>query len=419
MSPTKPIVQADEGSESTRIYKAAKKRYRLVQRISAGLTSTVWRARDTVSGEDVVVKRLEAGNAADPVARQRLQDEGDANERVSHPNSVPLLDRMFDRGQAALVFPYVPGRTLADRLRAGPRMTPREAAGVALQIADVLAAAHSTGLVHRDVKPANILLGDDGRTRLVDFGISAADGSDAGSIELTADGMAVGTLPYMAPEQLTGGAPAAASDVYALGVVTYEMLAGARPFDGKSPAEQLQLQHGQPARLEAPAALTALVGQAMDPLPERRPSAAQMGRSLSAWLDGRFETDAPTEAVPVAAAVLPVPGVGSNGSGNLGRTWRSRAASVALLLVASFAVAALALAALGGPGSDPGAALLPGDSATPEVTQSPLVSPTASPAVRQPVAVRPAANPTPAPKAESGPKAHHHHGHHHKKKHRH
>ncbi|MGI8929294.1 MAG: serine/threonine-protein kinase [Candidatus Limnocylindrales bacterium] len=302
-------------NESTQTFRAQKKRYRLIQRIAQGPMSNVWRARDTLTGRDVVLKRLEAGSVDDPVARRRLADEAAASDLVSHPNSVPVVDTTFGNKEAALVFPYVQGQTLADRLRAGPPIAPRQAAAIALDVGDVLADAHDSGLVHRDVKPANILLGDDGRARLIDFGISrsigqesdAYDASEA-AIELTGSGMAIGTLPYMAPEHLTGAKPSPAADVFALGVVLYEMLAGSRPYDGRSPAEQLELQQRPPAAIEAPAALATLAMGALDPRPESRPSAAQFGRSLRAWLDGRSDAESATTTLPVT----PVPAVAAS-----------------------------------------------------------------------------------------------------------
>ncbi len=294
-------------SESTQVFRTSKKRYRLHQPIFIGPASSVWRARDTLTGRDVVVKRLEAGSVNDPVARQRLANEAAASELVSHPNSVPVVDMLFGRHEAALIFPFVAGSTLAARLREELPIGPRDAAAVALDVSDVLADAHAAGVVHRDVKPANILLGEDGRARLIDFGISrsidegdAIPGSNADTIELTGSGMVVGTLPYMAPEQLTGSQPSPAADVFALGVVLYEMLSGARPYDGRSPAEQLELQQRPPAPVQAPVALAALTMGALDAQPERRPSAAQFGRTLRAWLDGRADADAATTTLPIA-----------------------------------------------------------------------------------------------------------------------
>ncbi len=241
---------APPSSVETSVYSSApasdskSKRYRLISAISESQTSSVWLARDTLSGTKVAVKRLTS--STDDVARQRLSDEAQVSERVTHPGLVPVVDSWFEPGEAALVFPYVPGETLAQRLHETGPLGPRDAAAVALDLSDILAATHDAQLIHRDVKPGNVLLAKDGRTRLVDFGISASGDVEEGSLELTGSGMAIGTLPYMAPEQLTGGTPTPAVDVYALGIVLYEMLSGTRPYNGKSPSEQLQLQQTPP-----------------------------------------------------------------------------------------------------------------------------------------------------------------------------
>ena len=360
-------------------FKAARRRYRLDKRISAGRIASVWRGRDAVTGTDVVVKRLESGSARDPVARRRLEEEAAVGGRVTHPNAVPVLDSIFDRREAAIVFPYLPGRTLAERLRDDGPLEPRAAVPIALDLADVLAAAHASGVVHRDIKPGNILLADDGTTRLLDFGISQAvdqpasdESGEQGESrdELTGSGMAIGTLPYMAPEQLTGGRPTPAADVYALGVVLYEMLSGRRPFGGRSPSEQLALQAEPPAPMDAPAALTQVVLSALDPVPERRPDATQVGRALGAWLDNRTETEAPTAPVALVAP-----------SSAARRFKPATLAGVAVLALALLIVAGLALAGGGLPPTDSGqptdiaaVAAAPSSSPTPTPTPTPTSS---------------------------------------------
>lgn len=376
---------SERGHESTQTFKAAKQRYRLQRQLSASPTSNVWRARDTVTGNDVVLKRLVRGSIDDPIARRRLEDEASAGRLVSHPSALPILDEMFEKGEAAIVFPYVQGETLAERLRGG-KMHARAAAQVALDIADVLAAAHEAGVAHRDVKPSNILLGDDGRTRLLDFGIARALGEPADEdrsavdIEMTGSGMAIGTLPYMAPEQLTGGRPSGAADVYAFGVVTYEMLTGQRPYAGGSPAEQLELQQEPPSELTGPPALVALVLSALDPVPEHRPTAAQLGRSLRGWLDGRLETDAATTAVPIVEpAPRPAPA-------------RTPLAGMAAVLLGGVVIGAMTLYAFGGVAEILADASTAGPEAGATSDQPTMTLPLTPPArVAETTAVRPAA----------------------------
>ncbi len=322
---------------ATQTFRTDVERYELINPIHEGPTATVWRARDTVADLDVVVKQLNGSNAGDPVARARLREEAAVSERISHPGAVPVIDTVIDKDGAALVFPYVPGKTLAERVSDQPPLTHREAAGIALELADILAAAHSAGVVHRDVKPANILLGDDGRVRLLDFGIASSELP----LELTGSGMAIGTLPYMAPEQLTGSSSAPSADVFALGVVLYEMLSGARPFNGLSPSEQLRLHHEAPAPLAAPAALTALVAAMLSQLPAERPSAEQVGRSLRGWLDGRFEAEAVTAHVPVPVRVAAMQAAPSRGAASRPLLTPWVAGTAAAFLITLLAAASL------------------------------------------------------------------------------
>jgi serine/threonine-protein kinase len=193
--------------------RATRGRYQLREELGHGASATVWRARDTVTGRDVALKRFHPHLLADPVARRRIEDEAAAASRVRHPNIVSAAELINDRDGLALVFPYVEGETLAARLAKGPRMAPHPAASIALDMADALAVAHSQGVVHRDVKPGNILLGSDGRARLLDFGISYAVDAGQPAHDLTGAGMAIGTLPYMAPEQLGAEPTTPATDV--------------------------------------------------------------------------------------------------------------------------------------------------------------------------------------------------------------
>lgn len=285
----------------TRTMRATRSRYQLQEELGHGASATVWRARDTKTGRDVALKRFHPHLVSDPVARQRIEDEAAAASRVSHPNIVSAVELIDDHDGLALVFPYVDGRTLAAQLADGPRVAHREAASIALDIADALAVAHAQGVVHRDVKPGNILLGADGRARLLDFGISHAVDAGHPARDLTGAGMAIGTLPYMAPEQLAAEPTTPASDVYALGVVLYEMLAGKRPYVASSPVTLANEQGHPPARIsDAPEPLVDLALAAMTLDAGTRPDAAQLARGLSAWRDGRGDADAATRLVVAA-----------------------------------------------------------------------------------------------------------------------
>lgn len=350
--------------------RAATTRYRPTEELGHGASATVWRAHDTRTGHDVILKRFHRHLLTEPEARRRIFEEAAAAARVSHPNIVSAVDMIDDDG-LALVFPYVEGRTLADRLSGGRPLGPGEAATVVLDIADALAVAHQGGVVHRDVKPANILLGNDGRARLFDFGISrAVDQADRGH-ELTGAGLAIGTLPYMAPEQLAAEQVTPASDIYGLGVVLYELLAGRRPYAASTPVALSREQSDPPApiagapRVLAELAMAALAGDA-----SRRPDANQLARGLRAWLDHRVEAEAPTAVVAATRRTLP------------------RRAVVALGLAVIVLAAAYPLAAgwISGAGADHGSASAilaigpPAPSPSPSTAEPPTASPLVVPA---------------------------------------
>ena len=271
-------------------------RYELGSQIGVGATATVWRATDTRNGSPVCMKVLHPHLATDPVARARLEAEAAASAEISHPALLPLLDSHFADSEAALVFPLLDGETLAARLARVGRLEPAAAAAIAIDIAGALDAVHSRGLVHRDVKPANILLAGDGTARLLDFGISHSLSLPAD--ELTGAGMTVGTLPYMSPEQLAGLQPEPANDVYALGAVLYEMLAGHRPYDAATPDELAQAHLQPPADVPtAPRPLLALAWAALARDTAARPSAQRLRDGLRAWV-----TEGSLPAPPMAAA---------------------------------------------------------------------------------------------------------------------
>ena len=206
-------------------------RYRLTERIAVGGMGEVWRATDDVLGRDVAVKVLKEEYSGDPGFRQRFRAEARHSAALTHPNIAGVYDYGEADRSAYLVMELVPGEPLSDVLAREGSLPPREAMGLLAQAAAGLAVAHAAGVVHRDVKPGNLLVTPDGRVKVTDFGIARA--SDA--VPLTATGQVMGTAQYLAPEQAMGRGATSASDVYALGVVGYEALAGRRPFDGDSP----------------------------------------------------------------------------------------------------------------------------------------------------------------------------------------
>ena len=281
-------------------------RYELDSQIGVGATATVWRAVDPRDGSQVCLKVLHPHLATDPVARARLEAEAAASAEVSHPALLPLLDSHLTDSEAALVFPLLEGETLAARLARAGRLEPHLAAAIAIDIAGALDAVHARGLVHRDVKPANILLAADGPARLLDFGISHSLALPAD--ELTGAGMTVGTLPYMSPEQLAGQQPEPANDVYALGAVLYEMVAGHRPYDAATPDELAQAHLQPPADVPtAPRPLLALAWAALARETAARPSAQQLREGLRAWV-AQGTLPAPPMAAAALTAVTPTAG---------------------------------------------------------------------------------------------------------------
>jgi len=197
-------------------------RYRLERRIGRGGMAEVWQAHDDRLDRTVALKLLKPSLLPDEASRRRFVAEARAASGMTHPGIVPAYDVVDDPASPAIVFQHVDGESLAERLRRGP-VPIAEAVRIAGQVAEALDHAHRAGVVHRDVKPANILLDRDGRARLVDFGIARVE-NDARR-HLTGTNQVVGTLRYMAPEQLAGQPTDARTDLYALGLVLAEMLA--------------------------------------------------------------------------------------------------------------------------------------------------------------------------------------------------
>lgn len=215
--------------------------YVIVEPLGSGGMGVVYRAHDSRLQRDVALKAMHAEGPVDESARRRFEREARAIAALSHPNICAVYDVGFDRGTDYLVMELLDGEGLADRLVRGPLPVP-EALRVGRQIAEALSAAHSAGIVHRDLKPGNVMLTKAG-AKLLDFGLAtrlappvAVDNLTTTAAALTRPGVVMGTWPYMAPEQFLGQAVDARTDVFAFGVVLYEMLAGQRPFRGESAA---------------------------------------------------------------------------------------------------------------------------------------------------------------------------------------
>jgi serine/threonine-protein kinase len=205
-------------------------RYRLEARIAAGGMSTVYRALDETLERQVAVKLMNREVASDSDQLERFRREARAVAQLSHPHIVGVIDAGEDDGRPYIVLEYVEGETLKDRIRRLGRLPITESVAYAIEIARALGAAHARHIVHRDVKPQNVLIDHEGSAKVTDFGIARTLEEDG----LTADGRVLGTTDYVSPEQALGQDVTGQSDLYSLGVVLYEMLAGEVPFTGES-----------------------------------------------------------------------------------------------------------------------------------------------------------------------------------------
>ena len=274
-------------------------RYRLESELGHGGMATVWRGVDTRLDRPVAVKVLEEAAARiDPAAQERFNREAWTIARLTNIHVVRVYDVGVDDRQF-LVMELVEGINLADLLASGPLDVDR-AIDIAAQVCDALSAAHAVGVVHRDIKPGNILIDDAGTVKLCDFGIARLVGASQST--LTSVGTTIGTSQYMAPEQAGGDAVDARTDLYALGCVLYAMLTGAPPFTGGSPvgiAHQHLTREPEPVaarRPGLPAALADLVGRLLAKNPDDRPQTAAEVRTALESVD---------PAGPPAAAVAP------------------------------------------------------------------------------------------------------------------
>jgi eukaryotic-like serine/threonine-protein kinase len=279
-------------------------RYRLDSRIATGGMGVVWRATDTVLDRHVAVKVLKAEYADDPEFRERFTAEARHAAALHHPNVASVFDfgeLPPDDGSGSprpfLVMELVPGQPLSALLRGGQPMRPESARDLVAQAADAVAAAHALDIVHRDIKPANLLVTPEGTVKITDFGIARA----ADTVGLTQTGQIVGTPQYISPEQAAGGSATQASDVYALGVVLYECLAGHRPFDADTPVTTALAHLRQPPPPlpgSVPAQLRAVVETALakDPA-DRFGSAADLATAVRGG-------PVPDAAQPAAAAAV-------------------------------------------------------------------------------------------------------------------
>ncbi|MFO7274099.1 MAG: Stk1 family PASTA domain-containing Ser/Thr kinase [Symbiobacteriaceae bacterium] len=267
-------------------------RYRIEERIGGGGMAVVFRATDLQLGREVAVKTLRGQFGADDEFVRRFRREAHNASSLSHPNIVQTYDVGEDGGVHYIVMELVAGKTLKALIQEQGPLPVAEAARIAIAIADALAHAHAQGIVHRDIKPHNILLGQDGRVKVADFGIARAVTTDT----LTRTGSWMGSAHYFSPEQADGQPATAKSDLYSLGVVLYEMVTGTVPFQGDSPItvalKHLRERVDPPSQLnpEVPAELDEIILRAMEKEPEDRfDSAVEMRDALADFLEMHLE----------------------------------------------------------------------------------------------------------------------------------
>ncbi|MFE7335460.1 serine/threonine-protein kinase [Streptomyces griseus] len=301
-SPTAPASAPDQAAN-----RLIGGRYRLLARLGHGGMGTVWRAHDQVVDREVAVKEPRVpehlGEREHSTVHQRMQREARAAARIDHPSVVTVHDVVVEDGKPWIVMELVRGPSLGDRLQEGT-LDPREAARIGLAVLDALTAAHAIGILHRDVKPDNVMLGTGDRVVLTDFGIAQVEGEQ----QLTETGAFVGSPEYIAPERVLGQRPGPESDLWSLGVVLYAAVEGMSPYRrSHTPATLQAVLSAEP---QVPArgtgAFGTLVMQLLRKDPAARPPAAEVRRTLQ-------QLAAPAPA-PVTSPYGPVPAGGGGGS---------------------------------------------------------------------------------------------------------
>ncbi|MBR8745188.1 Stk1 family PASTA domain-containing Ser/Thr kinase [Nocardiopsis sp. MG754419] len=284
------------------------RRYFVESRIAGGGMATVYVAHDLRLDRRLALKVMHPSLAQDPSFVQRFINEAHSVAKLSHPNVVQVFDQGEDQGHVFLAMEYVPGRTLRDLLKERGRLGPRQALNFMAPVLAALGAAHQAGMVHRDVKPENVLITEDRRVKVADFGLArAVEQSNQG---LTRTGTLMGTAAYLAPEQIEKGVADARSDVYAAGIMFYELLTGGQPHTGETPIA-IAYQHvnedvPRPSHFlpGLPPAVDALVTKATERDPRYRPSNA--GQYLAKVLEVlRALPESPSGAQEHMAPVAP------------------------------------------------------------------------------------------------------------------
>jgi beta-lactam-binding protein with PASTA domain len=325
-------------------------RYRLVRPLGSGGMADVFLAHDSILDRNVALKVMSTRYASDDEFVERFKREAQSAAALSHPNIVSIFDRgASEDGTYYIAMEYLPGGTLKDRIMRKGALPARTAAAVALQIAEALQAAHERGVIHRDIKPHNILITESGDVKVTDFGIARA----ASSSTMTRTGSILGTAHYISPEQAMGEHVGPSSDLYSLGVVLYEMLTGELPYDADTPLG-IAMKHvnghlRQPKEVNpsVPAGINAITCRLLAKDPEDRyASDAELIEDLERVATGLGPASATTEmmatrAMPAATALTRVgPPPTGDRNGKHRRPWPLILAVLGLLLLAPLAWAA-------------------------------------------------------------------------------
>jgi eukaryotic-like serine/threonine-protein kinase len=321
-------------------------RYEVEELVGTGGMSSVYRAHDRQLERNVALKILHDQYSDDEEFVERFKREARAVAQLSHPNIVQVIDRGEDGGRPFIVFEYIDGENLKELLVRSGRLPVRTALDLGLQIARALAFAHEKGLVHRDVKPQNVLLNGDGRAKVTDFGIARS--LDVEKSGMTQTGTVLGTSNYIAPEQASGQQVDEHSDVYSLGVVLYELMAGDVPFPGENFVAVAMRHVNEPppnlldVRRDVPLRVAATVDRALEKDPAQRfPSMDAFAAEIEACL---AELDAPEPDADVGATI-----VGGRALARRRRKRVSKSAIGAIVLgLAAFAAVIVGLLALRG-----------------------------------------------------------------------
>jgi serine/threonine-protein kinase len=414
------------------------RRYRLLREIARGGMATVWEAEDTLLGRRVALKRLHPQYAEDPEFLERFRGEARAAASLAHPNIVPIYDVSDDReaGTPYLVMELVRGESLKERIRRLGHLSEQQTREIGAAVASALDDAHRQGIIHRDVKPQNVLLGEDGRPRLTDFGIAQALSSSSG---LTRTGAVMGSVHYLAPELARGQPASPRSDVYSLGAVLFEMATGRVPFSGDTElaVALAHVEQQPPSSRALNAAITpdleAIIQRALAKSPAARfATAASLADALRGVADPeatrrvgvvapaaqsrpratRSAAEAPARPAAAAQAaraeyrrqagpaprarVTPRPASTRSGPGFLALLLALAAVLVALG-AGFFGLASLSREGLGSPPEPTRAPTASTPSATPPAKPAAIPTSTAASAPATPTPARPTAEPSPTP----------------------